>query len=160
MSIVYATEAALCESARQAAVSWLESRVWPLVVGLEGGLGAGKTTWVRAMLRGLGYSARVPSPTFTLLEHYEIGTLTVVHLDLYRLADAGELEFLGIRDWLERPNVWLLVEWPERGGRFAESVDLTLELEILPDEQRELTAVARTAAGREVVSRWLGQDIK
>lgn len=160
MSIVYATEAALCESARQAAVSWLESRVWPLVVGLEGGLGAGKTTWVRAMLRGLGYSARVPSPTFTLLEHYEIGTLTVVHLDLYRLADAGELEFLGIRDWLERPNVWLLVEWPERGGRFAESVDLTLELEILPNEHRQLTPVARTAAGREVVARWLGQDIK
>ncbi len=160
MSIVYATEAALCESAERAAVSWLESRVSPLVVGLEGGLGAGKTTWVRAMLRGLGYSARVPSPTFTLLEHYEIGALTVVHLDLYRLADAGELEFLGIRDWLERPNVWLLAEWPERGGRFAESVDITLELEILPDEHRQLTPVARTAAGRVVVERWLGQDIK
>ncbi len=83
-----------------------------------------------------------------------------MHLDLYRLADAGELEFLGIRDWLERPNVWLLVEWPERGGRFAESVDLTLELEILPSEHRQLTPAARTAAGREVVAHWLGQDIK
>lgn len=157
--MVFETEAALCESAERAAVRWLESRVSPLLVGLEGGLGAGKTTWVRAMLRGLGYSARVPSPTFTLLEHYEIGALTVVHLDLYRLADAGELEFLGIRDWLEQPNVWLLVEWPERGGRFAETVDLTLGLDILPDERRRLTPVARTAAGREVVSHWLGHDI-
>jgi tRNA threonylcarbamoyladenosine biosynthesis protein TsaE len=156
----FESEAALCESASQAATRWRESGVSPLTVGLEGNLGAGKTTWVRAMLRGLGYTARVPSPTFTLLEHYELGELTVVHVDLYRLADAGELEFLGLRDWLGLPQVWLLVEWPERGERFVESLDLRLRFEILPDERRRLKSEALTEAGRLALSSWLGQDIK
>ena len=160
MSLIFESEAALCAAASQAANGWRESGVSPLAVGLEGNLGAGKTTWVRAMLRGLGCTARVPSPTFTLLEHYELGELTVVHLDLYRLADAGELEFLGLRDWLSLPQVWLLVEWPERGGRFVESLDLTLRFEILPDERRRLTPEALTEAGRLALASWLGQDIK
>ena len=107
------------------------------------------------MLNGLGYSGRVPSPTFTLLEHYEIGELTVVHLDLYRLADSGELEFLGLRDWLALPSVWLLVEWPEQGGDFADSVDLDLEFTIARDEGRQLTATARSECGRRVLAAWL-----
>jgi tRNA threonylcarbamoyladenosine biosynthesis protein TsaE len=160
LSIVFESEAALCEAAGEAAMRWRECQASPLVVGLEGGLGAGKTTWVRAMLRGLGYTARVPSPTFTLLEHYEIGELTVVHLDLYRLADAGELEFLGIRDWLRLPRVWLLAEWPGRGGHFAETLDLELEFEILADERRQLTPAALTASGQAALSAWLGHDIK
>jgi len=87
----------------------------PLVVRLEGPLGAGKTTLVRGILRGLGHTAPVRSPTYTLLETYEVGAMRVHHLDLYRLADPEELEFIGVRDLATENAVWL-VEWPERGG--------------------------------------------
>ena len=102
-----------------------------LTVGLRGDLGAGKTTWVRGMLRGLGYAGRVPSPTFTLVEPYAIGSLTVLHIDLYRLDDAGtELEALGIRDALGAPSTWLLVEWPERWAEFSALADVEVALAI------------------------------
>src|SRR5512139_2715873 len=103
------------------------ARAWPLVIGLRGDLGSGKTTWVRAMLRGLGYLGRVPSPTYTLLEQYACGDLSVVHLDLYRLRGAEELENLGLRDWLEEPQRWIAFEWPERAPVLAERSELTLE---------------------------------
>ena len=109
----FASEQALTQAAAEAAICWRDSGISPLIVGFSGDLGVGKTTWVRSMLVGLGHRGRVPSPTFTLLEHYEIGSLTVVHLDLYRLSAASELEFLGIRDWMALPHVWLLTEWPE-----------------------------------------------
>ncbi|HUF71638.1 MAG TPA: tRNA (adenosine(37)-N6)-threonylcarbamoyltransferase complex ATPase subunit type 1 TsaE [Gammaproteobacteria bacterium] len=160
MSLVFESEDALCAAAARAARSFRDCRVSPLLVGLAGDLGAGKTTWARAMLRGLGYEARVPSPTFTLLEHYEIGDLTVVHLDFYRLAEARELEFLGIRDWLGRPWVWLLAEWPERGGSFADSLDITLTFDIGADESRRITPGALTARGRTAIGAWLGADFK
>src|SRR6187401_930261 len=95
------------------------ARAWPLVIGLRGDLGSGKTTWVRAMLRGLGYSGRVPSPTYTLLEQYACGDFSVVHLDLYRLRGGEELENLGLRDWLAEPKRWIAVEWPERAPELA-----------------------------------------
>lgn len=155
MKVAYASEAALCEAAGSAARAWrsLETR---LVIGLEGDLGAGKTTWVRAMLAGLGFTGRVPSPTFTLLEHYELGELTVVHLDLYRIAEAGELEFLGLRDWLELPQVWLVVEWPMRAGKLLEALDLQIAFSIQADEGRELDFDARSPAGRAALTAWLG----
>ena len=105
MTLSFESEGALCAAAAAAATGWRDSGVSPLLVGLNGDLGVGKTTWVRAMLGGLGHTGRVPSPTFTLLEHYEIGSLTVVHLDLYRLAAASEFEYLGLRDWLSLPEV-------------------------------------------------------
>jgi tRNA threonylcarbamoyladenosine biosynthesis protein TsaE len=98
----------------------------PLVIGLTGDLGSGKTTWVRAMLRGLGYGGRVPSPTYTLLEQYELDGLTLVHLDLYRLSGDAELENLGVRDWLAERAVWIVLEWPERAPAFARRCDLLL----------------------------------
>ena len=85
------------------------------VLYLTGELGAGKTTFARGFLRALGVADAVPSPTYTLLELYPVGALTVVHVDLYRVRDAGELESLGLRDWARSGHVWL-VEWPERGG--------------------------------------------
>ena len=155
MKLALTTEAELTATARQAAQRWFELDCSPITVGLQGELGAGKTTWVRALLGGLGYRGRVPSPTFTLLEHYEIGSLTVVHLDLYRLADAAELEFLGIGDWLALPRVWLLVEWPGRSSRLANSLDLSIAFAIQSGEGRELMIEARTATGQRALEAWL-----
>jgi tRNA threonylcarbamoyladenosine biosynthesis protein TsaE len=107
----------LAEACRQA----------PVVVHLEGPLGAGKTTLVRGLLRGLGHEGRVRSPTFTLLEPYDLPGCDVIHLDLYRLADPAELDYLGVEDLL-RPGGLVLVEWAERGGDRLPQADLRLSL--------------------------------
>ena len=128
------------------------ARVWPLVIGLRGDLGSGKTTWVRAMLRGLGYEGRVPSPTYTLLEQYACGDLSVVHLDLYRLRGGEELENLGLRDWLAEPKRWIAVEWPERAPELAARCDVTLTLAISPSGGRRLTGTAGTRLGIDALT--------
>lgn len=156
---VYKTEAELLAAAAESARRWRDAGLTKLIVGLSGDLGTGKTTWVRAMLAGLGYEGRVPSPTFTLLEEYEIGTLTVVHLDLYRLADAGEVEYLGLRDRLALPVVWLLIEWPEKGD-LGGSLDVLFRFRIGADEARNLEAEGVTATGRQAIGLWLGRDFK
>jgi len=139
-----ATAAAFARALRAA-------RAWPLVLGLHGDLGSGKTTWVRAMLRGLGYAGRVPSPTYTLLEQYACGDVTVVHLDLYRLRGDEELENLGLRDWLAEPGVWLAVEWPERAEQLAARCDVRLAFEVTPSGGRRVTASAGTGPGIEAL---------
>ncbi len=88
------------------------------VVYLAGDLGAGKTTLTRGLLRSLAVTGAVRSPTYTLVEIYEIGALTVLHLDLYRLRDPSELDNLGLREWATGGHLWL-VEWPERGAGAA-----------------------------------------
>jgi tRNA threonylcarbamoyladenosine biosynthesis protein TsaE len=122
-----------------------------LLLGLAGDLGAGKTTWARGLLRGLGHGGRVPSPTYTLLEPYRIGPLTVVHLDLYRLADERELENLGLRDWLAEPATWVVVEWPERAPGLAARCDLLLTLSDLGGTGRRISFSARTGIGIEAL---------
>lgn len=120
----------------------------PVVVHLEGPLGAGKTTLARGLLRGLGHAGRVRSPTFTLLEPYELASCTVIHLDLYRLADAVELDFLGVADVLVPGNL-VLVEWAARGGRRLPEADLRIRLDYDGDA-RQAECEALTPAGREV----------
>lgn len=127
--------------------------VRPLVLGLRGGLGSGKTTWARAMLRGLGYTGRVPSPTYTLLERYTLGRLAVVHLDLYRLGGDEELENLGLRDWLAEPDCWIVLEWPERAPRLLACCDLILDFAESATGGRSVTATASTSAGIEALTR-------
>src|SRR5690606_13953535 len=122
----------------------------PLLVALRGDLGAGKTTFARAMLRGLGHRGRVPSPTFTLLEEYQVGR-PVLHLDLYRLGSADELENLGVRDWLADPDAWMLVEWPERAPALLERCDLLLTLDFHSATARRLRAEAKSANGRKAL---------
>lgn len=100
----------------------------PLLVTLEGPLGAGKTCLVRAMLRGLGHAGAVRSPTYTLLEPYDLDGLSVVHLDLYRLADPGELEYLGLDDQFAAGHV-VLVEWPDRAAGALPRADLAVQLD-------------------------------
>ncbi|NZA25237.1 tRNA (adenosine(37)-N6)-threonylcarbamoyltransferase complex ATPase subunit type 1 TsaE [Luteimonas sp. SJ-92] len=98
------------------------------VVYLHGDLGAGKSTLARAWLRALGVSGTVRSPTYTLVERYPIGEgAEALHLDLYRIGDAGELEFLGLD---ETPAALWLVEWPERGAGMLPPPDLAVELAI------------------------------
>lgn len=98
------------------------------VVHLHGDLGAGKSTLARAMLRALGVQGAIRSPTYTLVERYALADGgEALHLDLYRIGDAGELEFLGLDD--ARAALWL-VEWPERGTRALPAPDLVVELAI------------------------------
>lgn len=110
------------------------------VVYLSGDLGVGKTTLVRGLLRAMGYTGRVKSPSYGLVESYELENLTVHHLDLYRLGDPGEIEFLGIPDLLDEQSL-LLVEWAEKGTGFLPPATLCIAIEDLPDQSRRLTVV-------------------
>jgi tRNA threonylcarbamoyladenosine biosynthesis protein TsaE len=97
-----------------------------MVVYLHGELGAGKTSFARALLTALGVGERIKSPTYSLVEGYQAGERAAWHLDLYRIADPGELEWLGL-DALADPSALVLVEWPERGIGALPSADLELE---------------------------------
>ena len=97
------------------------------VVFLEGGLGAGKTTVARGILRGLGYGGIVPSPTYTLLETYELRKALVVHIDLYRIVRRQDLEGIGIREYFDGQTI-SLIEWPEKLRRFLPLPDLRILL--------------------------------
>lgn len=107
----------------------------PQVVYLQGDLGAGKTTLVRGALRALGYEGAVRSPTYTLLERYELDGLVIVHFDLYRLADPEELHALGLRELLEEAAM-LFFEWPERGEGLLPPATLTLRFDLEGDGRR------------------------
>ena len=99
------------------------------VVYLRGELGAGKTTLVRGYLRALGYEGSVKSPTYTLVEPYEIEGFSIAHLDLYRVTDPVELEYIGLEDVLRDVSL-TFIEWPERGEGFLPAPDLIIDLEI------------------------------
>lgn len=125
-----------------------------LVVYLEGELGAGKTTLVRGLLHGLGYAGAVTSPTYTLIEPYTVAGQRLAHFDLYRLADPEELEFLGLRDYLDGETV-CLVEWPDRGAGAVPAADLRLALEYR-DHGRRARCEARSERGRGVLACLVG----
>lgn len=114
----------------------------PLVIWLEGDLGTGKTAFARALIHALGYKGRVKSPTYGLLEHYQLASLQVLHMDLYRIGDPGELEFLGVEDLLDEHTI-LLVEWPERGGSWLPQPDFIFRF-TYADEGRDLQWTAFT----------------
>jgi tRNA threonylcarbamoyladenosine biosynthesis protein TsaE len=116
------------EAATQAIAKLLAKGVdGGLVIYLHGDLGAGKTTFARAFLQALGVGERVKSPTYSLVESYELPGQVAWHLDLYRIADPGELEWLGL-DALSDDASLVLVEWPERGRGALPAADVHLRL--------------------------------
>ena len=117
------------------------------VVHLQGDLGAGKSTLARALLRALGVEGAIRSPTYTLVERYPIPEGEAWHLDLYRIGDAGELDFLGLDDAVA--TLWL-VEWPERAGLALPKADLRVEL-----ATQGIGREARLSAGTATGERWL-----
>ena len=119
------------------------TRPQPAVVALSGPLGAGKSSLARAMLRALGVTGAVRSPTYTLLERYAVPGGEALHLDLYRLGSASELEYLGLDD-VGDCVLWL-VEWPERGVGALPAIDLRVDLAIAgAGRSAELTALSRS----------------
>ncbi len=103
-----------------------------VVIYLYGPLGAGKTTLVKGFMRGMGYQGAVKSPTYTLVEPYDIAGRVFYHLDLYRVSDASELEYLGLRE-LQEGDAVVLVEWPEHGQGFLPAADIVLNIEYIPE---------------------------
>ena len=119
------------------------------VVHLLGDLGAGKSTLARALLRALGVAGAIRSPTYTLVERYPVEGGEAWHLDLYRIGDAGELEFLGLD---EGAAVLWLVEWPERGGAALPRADLQVDLSV-EGNGRAARLVAASPQGQQWLER-------
>lgn len=127
-----------------------------LVIGIEGELGAGKTTLVGGVLAGLGVTGAIRSPTYTLIEPYEAAGLQLHHIDLYRLSSAREVEALGIRDLLDERAV-LLIEWPSRGAGALPTEDLSVSIEYQGSgtQLRLLTARAGSSTGDKLLEQIL-----
>lgn len=137
------------EATERLARSLAKTAPTPAVVHLQGDLGAGKSTLARGWLRTLGVTGAIRSPTYTLVERYPLPAGEALHLDLYRIGDGAELEFLGLDD--ADATLWL-VEWPERGGDSLPAADLRVLLAIEGDGRRcELVPLTPRGHG------WLGR---
>lgn len=119
-----------------------------VIIYLSGQLGAGKTTFARGFLRGLGYSGKVKSPTYTLVEPYEIHHQIIYHFDLYRLTTTQELEAFGIRDYFS-PEAICLVEWPEKGADLLPKPDIECHLQF-NKEGRDISITSYTVVGKKI----------
>jgi tRNA threonylcarbamoyladenosine biosynthesis protein TsaE len=121
-----------------------------LAIWLQGNLGAGKTTLVRGLLRGLGYEGKVKSPTYTLVEPYVISGLYLYHFDLYRFVDPEEWEAAGFRDYFNPESV-CLIEWPEKAGDLLPPADIEISLEP-SGAGRVATLTAGTELGKQCLN--------
>jgi len=138
------------EETRDFAAALVAARPAPAVLYLHGDLGAGKTTLAQEIVLAAGYDGRVKSPTYTLLELYPTALGDILHLDLYRLGGDDELEFLGLRDYLDRPALWL-IEWPRREAAALPAPDLECFLSLEPDGSHGMVARAASAKGERLL---------
>ena len=127
-----------------------------LVMALHGELGAGKTALARATVVALGYTGVIVSPTYMLLESYAVAGRRLHHLDLYRLADPEELEFVGLRD-LDAARDWFMIEWPQQGTGHLPAVDVQIALQHA-GAARNAELLPLSAAGSAVVESLMGRD--
>lgn len=121
------------------------------VIHLQGDLGAGKTTFSRGFINALGFEGAVKSPTYNIVQSYELPEVTIYHFDLYRLAEPDELEALGFRDYFDGQSVCLL-EWPEKGEGCLPAPDLNIFLEYL-DESRSIEIKASSELGHTILNK-------
>lgn len=126
------------------------------VIFLEGDLGMGKTTLCRGVLRAYGHYGSVKSPTYTLVEPYDLGGCRLYHFDLYRLADPEELEYLGIRDYFEDDDL-CLIEWPQRGEGWLPSPDLKVSISV-DGPGRSIEIQAMTQRGQQILASLLANN--
>lgn len=120
----------------------------PMTIWLKGDLGAGKTSFARHLIHALGYQGRVKSPTYGLMEQYPLDHRQVLHLDLYRIADPDELEYLGLVDLLDQ-NTILLIEWPDKAGQWLPEPDFVFTFSYA-EKGRDLHWVARSEAAQAI----------
>ncbi|GAA0823752.1 tRNA (adenosine(37)-N6)-threonylcarbamoyltransferase complex ATPase subunit type 1 TsaE [Colwellia sp. D2M02] len=121
-----------------------------LVVYLNGDLGAGKTTLTRGFVCGMGHNGNVKSPTYTIVEPYELAQWRVFHFDLYRLSDPEELEYMGIRDYFN-DDCCCFIEWPEKGTGLLAKADLIINM-AYQNEQRTINLQAETPRGEAILT--------
>ena len=134
---------AATEAFGQSLLDRIRAQIGPsALVTLQGDLGAGKTTLVRGILRGLGFTGSVKSPTYTLLEPYGIDGLDLYHFDLYRLETAEELEFVGFEEILDGPGIKLF-EWPQKGEGWLPNADVSVLIELYRPLDAEPAATAQ-----------------
>jgi len=124
--------------------------VSPLVLTFTGEIGAGKTTFIRATLRALGVTSAIKSPTFSLVESYQVANLQLHHFDLYRIHDETELDYIGFRDFFAGSSIFF-IEWPENARHYLELADISFSL-VTKGAGRELHAQAFSSAGVEILS--------
>lgn len=117
------------------------------MIYLYGDLGMGKTTLVRGLIRACGYAGKVKSPTYTLVEIYELPELYIYHFDLYRMVDAEEWETGGFREYFNEQSV-CLIEWPEKAGDLLPGADIQLTLE-MNGNGRQILCTANTELGKQ-----------
>ncbi len=138
------------ENAMEAFAAELAHRCTPgIIIGLYGDLGAGKTVFCRGFLRALGYEGPVKSPTYTLIESYEVQGLIIHHVDLYRIAHPDELFFIGITEILNHQSI-ALIEWPERGAGVLPVEDIACYIDIT-EAGREVRLVGESERGRAIL---------